>query len=146
MLFSHARSRSVVSVSTAETVGTLTGCTVAASPTRIAGFRVKTRGLGGRTLTWENILSFGADAVTVRSAETLEPERHLDSGAPAHKSHDPIGKPVLTERGESRGRVADIDFDAETGRIVRLLTTEQAIPGEQLLGAGDYALVVRDTG
>jgi len=142
MLFGHARSRSVVSVSGAETVGTLAACTVAAAPARVAGFRLKARGRGGHVLLWDDILAFGADAVTIRAAEDLRAERDIDPADPAHKSHDPLGKLVLTERGEALGTADDIDFDEATGRIRRLLTTEAEISGERILGTGLFAVVV----
>lgn len=146
MLFSHTRGRSIVSLSSAETLGTVVACTVAPSPARIEGFRLKTRGRGGHVLAWENIHAFGNDAVTIRSMEKLQAEKDMEPGAPADKSHDPIGKPVLTETGVSRGMVEDIDFNEENGHIRRLLTAEAEIPGERLLGTGNYALIVTSPG
>ncbi|MFJ8073765.1 PRC-barrel domain-containing protein [Streptomyces sp. NPDC096176] len=132
----------MVSVSGAETVGTLAACTITASPARIAGFRLKTRGRGGYVLPWDNVLAFGADAVTIRSAENLRAEKDIDPADPAHKSREPLGKPVLTEGGDGLGTLADIDFDERTGRIRRLVSTEAEISGDQILGTGIFALVV----
>ncbi|WP_338672486.1 PRC-barrel domain-containing protein [Streptomyces sp. SCSIO 30461] len=142
MLFSDVRSRSVISVSGAETVGTIAACTIAASPSRVAGFRLKTRGMGGHVLPWDDVLAMGNDAVTIRSAENLQAGKDVDSADPVHKSREPLGKPLLTENGEVLGTVIDIDFDERTGRISRLISTEAEIRGDQILGTGTFALVV----
>ncbi|PCG86970.1 hypothetical protein CIB93_05355 [Streptomyces sp. WZ.A104] len=139
MLFSQAKGRNVVAVSTAETLATVTGLSIAPAPARIAALRVKTRGPGTQ-VTWNNVHSFGPDAVTVRTPDTVQGDQ--DTTAPADKHHDPIGKRVLTETGQDLGALGDIDFDETTGHIQRLITAGQDIPGERLLGAGTYAIVI----
>ncbi|WP_028812507.1 PRC-barrel domain-containing protein [Streptomyces flavidovirens] len=145
MLLSQAVGRPVVNVTTAETIGTVTGCFVSGRPARITALHLNTRGHGGHILTWDNVRSFGQDAVIIRSMEKLRPDKHIDSQDPAHPSHDPIGKPVLTETGELHGTVEDIDFDQQTGHIQRLVATEGDMPGETLLGSGSYAVVTSTT-
>ncbi|MDH2388873.1 PRC-barrel domain-containing protein [Streptomyces sp. HNM0663] len=142
MLLSQILGLGVVSVTTAETVGSVSACTVAASPARVTGLRLKTRGRGGHVLTWDNIRSVGADAVTVRSLDKIVAEKDAEDDGATDKSHDPMGRAVLTEAGAFRGAVADIDFDEDDGRILRLITDDEEIPGERLLGAGSYAVVV----
>lgn len=136
MLFSEAFGRPVVSVTTAETVGTVTACVVGGRPARITAFRLKTRGLGGHIVTWDNVRSFGEDAVIIDSMEKLRPDKHLDSRDPAHQRHDPLGKPVLTETGELRGTVEDVDFDQQTGRVQHLLAAMGASPEMPYWAAG----------
>jgi uncharacterized protein YrrD len=75
MLLSQAHGRGVVDLSTAGTLGTLTGCVVASFPARIAGLRVSTRGTGGHVLAWDDVQSFGADAITVRAADVIRSEK-----------------------------------------------------------------------
>ncbi|WP_268255109.1 hypothetical protein [Streptomyces spinoverrucosus] len=36
----------------------------------------------------------------------------------------------------------DVEFDERSGGIVHLLTAEERIPGDELLGVGSYAVVV----
>ncbi|MFG3310175.1 PRC-barrel domain-containing protein [Streptomyces wuyuanensis] len=146
MRFSNAQGRSVVAVSTAETVGTIAACTVAPSPPRVAALRLKTRAHSGHVVAWSDIQFFGKDAVTVRSADCLEPEKEVDSDQEAHKNHDPVGKPVITETGASQGTLQDIDFDTEDGHILTLITTDGQLPGDRLLGVGSYALIVNHPG
>ncbi|WP_329360807.1 PRC-barrel domain-containing protein [Streptomyces sp. NBC_01483] len=54
-----------------------------------------------------------------------------------------LGVRVLTEDGDERGTVRDISFDPVTGRVTKMCTTLGDIPGDRLIGLGDYALVVR---
>ncbi|KOV52043.1 hypothetical protein ADL00_38415 [Streptomyces sp. AS58] len=142
MLLSRTQGEVVMDLTTAETVGTVAACTVAPSPARIAGLRLKTRGRGHHTLVWEDVRSFGPDAVAVEGADRIRDEKDIDPGDPASAVHDPVGKAVLTETGLEKGTVIDVEFDEESGRIGHLLTAEEQIPGDDLLGVGSYAVVV----
>lgn len=142
MLFSKAQGKAVMDLTSADTLGTVTACTVAASPAHIAGLRLKTRGRGHHTLDWANVQAFGPDAVAVEAAGRLRDEKSIEPADPAHATHDPIGKAVLTETGIGKGTVTDIEFDERSGQIRQLLTDEEQIPGEALLGVGSYAVVV----
>ncbi|MER5213593.1 PRC-barrel domain-containing protein [Streptomyces sp. NPDC002838] len=142
MLFTQAQGRVVMDLATAETVGTVSACTVAPSPARISGLRLRTGGRGHHTLDWNNVQSFGPDAVAVEEAGRIRDEKNIDPADHAHAAHDPIGKPVLTETGLDKGTVLDVEFDERSGRIGHLLTDEEQIPGDQLLGVGRYAVVV----
>ncbi|QOV33849.1 PRC-barrel domain-containing protein [Streptomyces ferrugineus] len=142
MLFTKVLGRDVMDLTTAETVGTVSACTVAPAPARIAGLRLKTRGRGRRTLAWGDVQSFGPDAVAVEAADRVRDEKTIEPGDHAHAVHDPVGKPVLTETGLVKGTVRDIEFDEQTGDISHLVTDEEQIPGTELLGVGSYAVVV----
>ncbi|MFE9646729.1 PRC-barrel domain-containing protein [Streptomyces sp. NPDC006365] len=142
MLFSKAQGETVMDLTTAETVGTVAACTVAPSPARIAGLRLKTRGRGHHTLPWEDVQTFGPDAVAVDGADRIRDEKDMDPSDPASAVHDPLGKAVLTETGLEKGTVIDVEFDEQSGRIGHLLTAEEQIPGDELLGVGSYAVVV----
>ncbi|MFR9799546.1 PRC-barrel domain-containing protein [Streptomyces sp. MS06] len=142
MLFTKAEGRDVMDLETAETVGTVASCTVAPSPARITALRLRRRGRGHRTLHWPDVRSFGPDAVAVEEAVLIREEKGVEPEADAHPAHDPLGKVVLTETGAARGTVVDLEFDEESGRVVELLTEEERIPGEELLGVGGYAVVV----
>ncbi|MFR0355075.1 PRC-barrel domain-containing protein [Streptomyces sediminimaris] len=142
MLFSKALGRAVMDLSSADTLATVTACTVAPSPAHIAGLRLKTRGRGHHTLEWAHVQAFGPDAIAVEEAGRLRDEKTIEPADPAHATHDPIGKAVLTETGVGKGTVTDIEFDERSGRVRHLLTDEEQIPGEALLGVGSYAVVV----
>ncbi|MEU8523325.1 PRC-barrel domain-containing protein [Streptomyces sp. NBC_01216] len=140
MLFSEAAGRGVVSLATAETIATIAGFAVAPSPARVAGLRLKMRG-PGTAIAWDRVQSFGPDAVTVRSADRIQSGEDV-SEALADKRLDPLGKRLLTETGQVLGTLDDIDFDETTGRVDRLIAGGQEYPGESLLGAGTYAVVI----
>lgn len=142
MLLSKAQGRAVVDLTTAETIGTLAACTVAPSPARIAGLRLRTPGRGHHTLRWADVQSFGPDAVSVEEADRVRDEKDIDTSDHAHAVHNPIGKAVLTETGLEKGTVTDVEFDERSGRIAHLLTGEERIPGDDLMGVGSYAVVV----
>ncbi|WP_338894904.1 PRC-barrel domain-containing protein [Streptomyces sp. TG1A-60] len=142
MLFTKAQGRAVMDLTTAQTVGTVAACTVAPSPARIAGLRLKTPGRRHHTLDWNDVRSFGPDEVAVDEAGRIRDEKSIDPGDDTHATHDPIGKAVLTETGLDQGTVLDIEFDGNTGHIAHLLTDKEQIPGDALLGVGSYAVVV----
>ncbi|MFE0730127.1 PRC-barrel domain-containing protein [Streptomyces antibioticus] len=142
MLLSKAQGEAVMDLTSAETLGTVTACTIAPSPARIAGLRLKTGGRGHHTLVWEDVRSFGPDAVAVEGAERIRDEKDIDPGDPASATHDPLGKAVLTETGLEKGTVIDVEFDERSGHIRHLLTAEEQIPGDDLMGVGSYAVVV----
>ncbi|WP_175411765.1 PRC-barrel domain-containing protein [Streptomyces sp. TRM64462] len=138
-LFSQAKGRSVVALATAETLATVTGLAIAASPARVAALRLKSTG-HGTLVTWNHVQTFGPDAVTVRSAEDIQTE--ADASIRADKHLDPLGKRVLTEAGQDLGPVEDVEFDDTTGHIQRLILAGQEVHGDRLMGAGSYAVIV----
>ncbi|MFI1940839.1 PRC-barrel domain-containing protein [Streptomyces purpureus] len=138
-LFSQTKGRAIVSLSTAETLATVTGLAIAPSPARIAALRVKTKA-PGTLITWNHVQALGPDAITVRSADDIQTDDGTNT--PADDRHDPLGKRVLTETGHDLGTLKDIEFDATTGHIQRLILAGQDVDGEHLLGAGSYAVIV----
>lgn len=103
MLFIQPQGRPVMDLTTAETIGTVSSCTVAPSPARIAGLRLSTRDRRHHTLNWDNVQSFGPDTVAVEEADRVRDEKNIDPADDTHATHDPIGKPVLTETGLNNG-------------------------------------------
>ncbi|GAA2258946.1 hypothetical protein GCM10010145_33830 [Streptomyces ruber] len=118
MLLTKAQGRAVMDLTTAETVGTVTACTVAASPARVSGLRLKTRGRGHHVLDWSEMYSFGPDAVTVDGAGRIRDEKNIDPGDPAHSFHDPIGKPVLTETAPRAPCAASISTSGQVASVI----------------------------
>jgi sporulation protein YlmC with PRC-barrel domain len=141
MRFSEATGRQVVSTSTAETVGRVDDFVVDPRRRAVVALSLK-RTQGGDTLLWTDIAAFGADAVTVTSADKI-----VDA-APAivalsGKEHRLVGKRVLTADGDDIGTVDDVEFDAGTGTITSLLLSSGDVEGARLVGVGSYAVVVR---
>lgn len=142
MRFSEVRGHEVVSTATATRVGRVSGLVLAAQPARIAALRVSHTQGPGTLLRWADLGACGPDAVTVESAERiLLPEDSTERSA-AEASQSLLGRRVLDEQGNSRGRLVEIDFDASTGKVNILITDREEVPGALLLGVGSYALVV----
>lgn len=143
MRFSEAQGHKVVSTTTAETLGQIDGFVVDPADRSVVALELRSR-QDGDIVRWTAIRSFGADAVTVDSPDALttadEPVAALRG-----KAHELLGKRVLTTEGDERGAVVDVDFDTDTGAVVRLLLGDQGahVPGSRLIGVGSYAVVVR---
>jgi sporulation protein YlmC with PRC-barrel domain len=94
------------------------------------------RGRKEIAIDWSALHVIGPDAVLVRSDTALDT---TPPPAPA----EVLGIRVLTEDGDERGTVRDIAFHPVTGRVEKMCTALGDIPGDRLIGLGDYALVVR---
>ncbi len=142
MRFSEAQGRKVVSTSTAATVGVVDGFVVDPDAGSVLALELRSAS-SGDILPWAAIQSFGADAVTVESPDAATAADE-SVAALRGKQHHLIGKRVLTTDGDEDGAVFDVDFDPETGAIIRLLGDEDRdVPGSRLVGVGSYAVVVR---
>jgi sporulation protein YlmC with PRC-barrel domain len=142
MRFSEAKNRKVMSTTGAVTIGKLQGFVVDPRGAHVVALTLKKTEGDGDTLIWNNIKSFGRDAVTVESADLItKPEGDLVVLSDKH--HRVLGKRVLTERGDELGKVKDVEFDPDNGAIRSLITNTEEIAGGRMLGLGTYALVVR---
>ncbi len=140
MRFTDAVGRQVVSTSTAATVGKVDEFVVDPQRQAVVAVLLK-KADSGSTLAWSDIAAFGADAVTVASADNLtEPTPEIASLT--GKDHQLIGKRVLSTAGDDLGKVTDVDFDPATGSITNLLLPGAEIVGARLIGVGSYAVVV----
>jgi sporulation protein YlmC with PRC-barrel domain len=142
MRWSDAKGRKVVSTSDAATVGKVSDVVVDAASGRVVAVLLKKTSGDGDTLLWPDIASFGVDAVTVEGEQAVsvagEPVTTL-----RHKDRAVLGKRVLTTDGDELGKVKDLDFDAETGRLNALVVGGAEVSATRLLDAGAYAVVVR---
>lgn len=137
MLYSRTVGLPVVTLGEAAELGTVAGLEMDLARGRITGVRVSGRGRRTTVLPWEVLHALGADAVLVRSA----------AGGETRKEAVPkiMGLRVLSEDGEERGTATDLAFDAEDGRLEKLLTDLGEIPAGSVRGFGDYAWVVAST-
>ncbi|MDQ2845144.1 MAG: PRC-barrel domain-containing protein [Actinomycetota bacterium] len=142
MLFSEAQGRKVVSIDAAATVGNIRGYIVDPAAAQIVALSLNKTPHSGNVLPFSDITGFGADAVTVAGDQLIvEPDERISQLD--GKAHLIVGKQVLNTDGQRIGAVADVDFDAATGRINQLILAEESVPGTKLLGVGSYAVVVR---
>jgi uncharacterized protein YrrD len=137
MRFSECRKRPILDTATAQQVGRVDGFAVDAAGRCIHAVRVG-KSHDGSVLPWEQVKGFGPDAVTVESASSV---RRSDGGL--DEAGDLTGTRVLSERGFELGTVRDVEFDPSTGSLLELVLDQRSIPGDDLLGYGSYAVVVR---
>ena len=141
MRFTESTGRQVVSTSTAATVGKIDEFVIDPQTRSVVAVTLKKTD-GGDTLQWSDIITFGADAVTVSGADKLTdspPELAELSG----KDHRVLGKRVLATTGDELGEVDDVEFDPETGTITALVLAGGQVAGIRLIGVGSYAVVVQ---
>lgn len=141
MLYSEVINRKVVSTTTAETVGLVDSLVV--DPRRHQALAValtKTPSTAAH-LPWNRISAFGADAITVMSAEALvSDERFAEL---ANSDHSLLRKRVLTTEGYFVGTVQDVEFDPTDGTLISLILESYRWDASTLVGSGSFAVVVR---
>jgi uncharacterized protein YrrD len=141
MRFSEAHHRQVVATSTATKLGRVEGFVVTPAPARVTALRLGGTHRGQSLLSYRDLKSFGADAVTVDDDGPLRPPHDAEEERRAAKDHDLIGKPALLETGECVGTVTDVEFDPGDGTLRAVVTSTVELPGEALVGVGSYAAV-----
>ncbi len=137
-----ARGRKVVSRASAEQLGFIEHVVLDAEH-RAVGALIVGKRRGARIVSWEGISSFGADAVMLSADEHLREPGDERERAAARGKFEPTGRRVLSDVGNELGRVDDIVFDPESGALETIIVTGVEYPGDALLGAGSYALVLR---
>jgi len=136
--FRSALGRSVVGRDDAEAVGDVSRFLVDGSSRKVVGF-VTGSGRKATAYGWGQITGFGPDAVLVQGPQA-DPALVEDAGS---GRNDPLDKRLLTTLGEEVGKVADVEFDPDSGEVLRLLPDGgQPIDAEHLRGVGSYAVVV----
>ncbi len=141
MLVSETLGREVVTTNTAETIGQVADFVIDPRSRSIVAITVN-KSKHGDTVLWGAVSAFGADAVIVSGADALA-EANEAVAALSGKARRLVGKRVLDATGVDLGTVTDVEFDAETGKLVTLrLTDGVAVAGQLLIGIGSYAAVV----
>ena len=140
MRFSDSLGRKIVSLATAETVGTLGEFVVDPQTQRVVALGVS-KSKNGDTLAWNSIESFGPDAVTVAD-DTRVAGAEREVAQLSGKEHAFLGKRVLATSGDEIGKVDDVDFDPGSGVLLTIAVTGSEIDAERLVGVGSYAVVV----
>ena len=114
----------VIAVDSAEEIGTVKHFVVASDASRIERLHIDGRRSKALVAEWSALESFGADRVMVTSAD--EPSASSDDRdiAAAKGKIDLIGARVLDTAGFEQGTVADASFDADSGVITAVHTSE----------------------
>ncbi len=141
--FAAAAGRKVVSRASAEELGKLAHIVVDVKSRTIASLVVG-KGRKAVVVAWAQVSGFGPDAVMVAQESALQPpgddrEQDATSG-----KLDLIGKRALSDMGNELGTVTDVLFDPETGAIESIVVGDGEQPAASLLGAGSYAVILRE--
>jgi len=139
---SELRGRSIMDLSTATTVGVVDGVILDPPGGRVAGLTVAKSAAGRTILDWDSIRSVGPDAVTIDSSDAIRsPNGSYEEGS-ADGSYRPEGRRVLTDEGDAAGTVDSLVLDVETGAFVGLVIDGATVPGSEVIGVGDHAVVI----
>ena len=140
--FNSSEGRRVVAADTAERIGEVKGFVVDPTATRIASVHIAGRGKKAKSIPWASIRSFGADAVMVDLADSVE---RVSSEHVTHVSQGTIiarNTRVLDTDGFEQGTVEDVMFDAATGELTGALTKQGLLDGSRFRSLGSYALII----
>jgi uncharacterized protein YrrD len=137
--FGAAHGIPVLAKSTAEHIGEVKHFVV--EDGRVHSLHVE-GGKHGQLVAWEDVASFGDDAVVVENADVLRDARNEREARALRGELVLLGKLALTDAGDELGQVTDVTFEPDDGRIVSMLVNGDAIAGDRLLGIGSYAVVV----
>jgi uncharacterized protein YrrD len=133
----------VVAKSNAEQLGQTTGVAVNPASAHIVAVHVGGSKGSARFVPWEQVTSFGTDAVMVHDASSVHETAGAFEQRVADGEGDLLGKRLLTDTGDELGAVDDVEFDAADGRLESLQVAGAQIAADRLLGIGAYAVVVR---
>lgn len=134
----------VIAVDSAEDLGEVKAFVVSRDVERIDKLQIAGRKKNALFTTWDDLESFGSDAVMVS-----------DAGAPAEADDDRdvdvakgdisiLGARILDSAGFEHGTVDDVTFDADSGTVQAIVGSDgTSYPSERVASLGSYALVVR---
>lgn len=98
--------------------------------------------VGGQAIIdWSAIAEVGVDAVIASRAQTRPPEDEREQRL-VRGDLELLGKTVLTEDGTSLGELQDVELDEVSGRVVRLLLADQALPVDRFVALGSDVLII----
>ena len=140
--FTQVAGRRVIAAGTAESIGTVKGFVLDQRGGQIEAIHIDGRGKRASVLPWHAITAFGDDAVmTPSDADTSTVDGDHDQAA-VKGNITMIGSRVLTTAGVALDPVDDVEFDTESGAVLRVLTSRGPIDAAALRSLGSYALVV----
>jgi uncharacterized protein YrrD len=142
--FTNARKRRVVASDTAESVGSVKGFILDPGGRRIEAIHIDGHGRHAAILDWSAVAAFGADVVMAHAGDNPSSVGSDHEKAAVKGAVTMLGTRVLTTGGAEVGTVADVEFDTDSGDVVRIFTDEGSIDAARLRSLGSYALVIDD--
>ena len=141
-LFSHVTGRSVVATDTAETIGSVKGFILDRAGRNIEAIHIDGHGKRALVLPWSSVNSFGADAVMASSGDDPATITNDHQKSAIKGDVTMIGTKVLTTGGLDIGKVEDVEFETDSGAVIRAVTGQGPLEPERFRALGSYALVV----
>jgi sporulation protein YlmC with PRC-barrel domain len=135
----------VISRASAEELGKLAHIVIDVKRRKVTSLVIG-KGRKAALVAWEHVSGFGPDAVMIADESALRPpldDREQDA---AGGRLELIGRRALTDMGNDLGTVTDVVFDPETGAIEDIVIGDREEPATSLLGAGSFAVVLREPG
>ena len=140
MLLTDTLGEHAVSKASAESLGAVDGVVIDAAGHRITAVQLG-KGRKARVVPWESISGIGSAALIVDDDESArapdEREQRFTGGDVGL-----IGSLVLSDRGNARGKVVDLEYEEDTGRLVSIRTESETVAADRLRAIGTYAWVV----
>ena len=139
----------VVTLTGGERLGRVADVVFQAATGAVTGFLVDRGGMfsKSRFLATGQVKGLGADALTVEGEEALAEATPMSAGEFAAKPLD--GRPVLSQAGTVRGKVADIAIDTDALSVSHLLLTtgllDNALHGKPQLPLSEVQTIGADS-
>jgi sporulation protein YlmC with PRC-barrel domain len=141
--FAAVSGRRVVSRTSAEELGKLAHIVIDGKRRQVTSLVVGT-GRKALLIAWDQVSGFGPDAVMIADETALHEPRDDREHAAAEGKLELVGNRTLSDTGNDLGTVTDIVFDPDTGAIESILVDDREAPAASLLGAGSFAVIVRE--
>jgi uncharacterized protein YrrD len=141
--FAAVSGRRVVSRTSAEELGKLAHIVIDGKRRQVTSLVVGT-GRKALLIAWDQVSGFGPDAVMIADETALHEPRDDREHAAANGKLELVGNRTLSDTGNDLGTVTDIVFDPDTGAIESILVDDREAPAASLLGAGSFAVIVRE--
>jgi sporulation protein YlmC with PRC-barrel domain len=139
--FTEAKNLTVISRSTAEKLGEIRRLVIEPSLRKVVAVQVSVR-RKRQVASWNRFTGFGPDAAVVDADDAVRDPTGDCEERTVKGELDALDKLVLTDRGDACGKVRDIEFDAETGKLLSVITEQDSIDGSRLRAIGSYAVIV----
>ncbi|MEO5723215.1 MAG: PRC-barrel domain-containing protein [Ilumatobacteraceae bacterium] len=140
--FSHVEGRGVVASDSAESIGSVKGFVLDARGRQIEAIHIDGRGRKAAIINWSAVEAFGADAVMATSGADPSTIDNEHQRLAVKGVVTMLGTRVLQVDGREVGTVTDVEFDTDSGAVVRVQTDQGPIEPDRLRSLGSYALVV----
>lgn len=141
--FTAASGRRVVSRTSADELGRLAHIVIDVKRRQVASLVVG-KGHNAVLIDWDQVSSFGPDAVMVADESALHEPRDQHEEDAVNGKLELTGKRALSVTGNALGAVTDVVFDADTGAIEAIMISDREAPPTSLRGAGSFALIFEE--